>query len=476
MAQTCPLCGGAVGDEHARCPACGAEMDPYGTMQMPRPKASAAPVAAPPRPAPAPPAPDTRLDEAEREPAPPPPRREKPARPKPRPVPAPAVVAPPRPAPAPPPPPPPPQPAPPPYATAPPPMPAGWPPAPPSPPPQPGVGLRGWLIKQLGGQPEPSPPPAPPAGYPHPSSSGFPPVASGSWNPAGAPPSWNWNPAAAPHPSMAQSVAAYPPAPPVAPGPIMPPMGPGPDPGDDPGDDEAKTQYMPGADLGRLKFPSSIYTLQLLDHNGQWRSYAPIGANGVKLGRSQSSADFPFLSSMATRHVRFVPEGQQVKAEDLGSLNGVYLKITAPVELEDGMRFRVGSQVIEFRRVEPYGPSSPAQGPDGEEFLSFDLSPLAELVLIRPNNEPGLRFPITKPEATKIGRDGRAVDLMLPKAEWVSSQHAQVRHQEGRFLLEDLNSRNGTFIQIRGATAIRAGDILLVGRAFLRVADQAGGG
>jgi pSer/pThr/pTyr-binding forkhead associated (FHA) protein len=332
------------------------------------------------------------------------------------------------------------------------------------------------MIKMLGGQVKAEPPAGayppsasyPPAHAPYPPPPYAPPPAG--WAP---PPSQEAWPAAAPPYAPPPGLAPDYPAPPGQP--LMPPMAPMP--GMAPAgaeDDEAKTQYMPGADIGKLKFPSSLFTLQLLDNAGQWRPWAPIGANGLNLGRSQGSAHFPFLSSMATRHVRFSYDGPQLRAEDLGSLNGVYLKITAPTELRDGTRFRVGSQVIEFRAAEPPDPVEPARSPDGEEFLSADVPCLAWLVLIRPDNEPGLRFPITRPEITRIGREGRVADIALPKAEWVSSQHAQIRAEGGRFLLEDLNSRNGTFVQLREPTPLRSGDVLLVGRAFLRVVDQSG--
>jgi hypothetical protein len=471
MAQSCPLCGAAVSDEQSRCSSCGAELDPYGTIGIPKPKVR------PPSPAPAPkPAKPHRpvveepaaTPETREEPAPKPaPAPAKPARPRPRPSPAAASPAPPA------------------AAPVPPPQPAPAQPAYPVPEAAAGAapgGIRKWMIKMLGGQAEPGQPApvpsAPPPAYPQPGSS----QSVSPWAPAGAsqpgssqsaPPwapggSWPSAPGYPPPPG-----ASYPAMPPVQP--VMPPMAPlpafGPAQAED---DEGKTQYMPGADIGKLKFPSSIYTLQLLDNTGQWRSWAPIGANGLNLGRSQGSAHFPFLSSMATRHARFSYNGPQLRVEDLGSLNGVYLKITAPVELQDGMRFRVGSQVIEFRKPEPFEPVSPLQGPDGEEFLSADLSCLAVLILIRPDNQPGLCFPITKPETTRIGREGKLVDIALPRAEWVSSQHAQIRQADGRFYLEDLNSRNGTFIQIREPTPIRSGDVLLVGRAFLRVVDQSG--
>jgi pSer/pThr/pTyr-binding forkhead associated (FHA) protein len=239
-------------------------------------------------------------------------------------------------------------------------------------------------------------------------------------------------------------------------------------------DDEGKTRYMPGADLGKLKFPSTVFTLQLLDNTGQWRSWAPISPNGLNLGRSANSAHFPFLGSMAVRHVRFSFDSGQLMAQDLGSLNGTFLKLAPeqPRELTDGARFRVGSQVIEFHPAEPLETVPALTSDDGEGFLSFDLQPLAFLDLIRPDGKPGLRFPITKREPTKIGTDGKHVDIALPGAEWVSRQHAMIRHDGDRFLLEDLNSRNGTFLQIREPTPLSPGDVLLVGRAFLRVVDQ----
>ena len=41
------------------------------------------------------------------------------------------------------------------------------------------------------------------------------------------------------------------------------------------------------------------------------------------------------------------------------------------------------------------------------------------------------------------------------------------------FIIEDLNSRNGTFIRINGEEVVDVGDVLLVGRVLLRVVEQA---
>jgi hypothetical protein len=261
-----------------------------------------------------------------------------------------------------------------------------------------------------------------------------------------------------------------PPPPPETP--IAPPASPLYDRGDD---DEGMTRGHEGLDLDKLKIPKFTYTLQILDSNGQWRDWEPIHANGKKVGRSKDNADFQGLGSMAVRHMKFRYErGNVLVVEDLGSLNGVYLRTTSPVELTEGQRFRVGNQVIEFHQAGPPVPVAPQTSEDGEEFCSRDLMPLGYLDLIRPDGRPGLRFPITR-ETTVIGREGPSPQIALTGDTSVSATHAQVRRHGDSFVLEDLRSRNGTFIRIEGSCIVKTGDILLAGRVLFRVVDHAAG-
>lgn len=226
-----------------------------------------------------------------------------------------------------------------------------------------------------------------------------------------------------------------------------------------------------GVNLDRLRIPQHNFVLEILDASGQWCHWGPIPAAGLVLGRAKANADDPILGSLAARHLRLGFDAGQLKVEDLGSLNGVCIKIEREqgVELTDGKRFRIGSQVIEFRHTDAVTMDPPAVGDDGEEFCSRELQPLAYLDLIRPNNLPGVRFPITRRDATVIGRDGPTVSLALPNDPLVSGKHAQVRHQDGRFYLEDLGSRNGTYVQISGRHPVKPGDVLLVGRVPFRI-------
>ena len=162
----------------------------------------------------------------------------------------------------------------------------------------------------------------------------------------------------------------------------------------------------------------------------------------------------------------------------MGSLNGVYLKLTRPVELRTGRGSGSAAGSSSSATAEPLPPAEPLQAEDGEEFWSADLHPLAYLDFIRPNGERGLRFPVTNPDRTVLGREsrpGKPVDVALPDDDWVSGQHAQVRRDGGRFFLEDLHSRNGTFVRVEGPAEVTSGDVLLVGRVLLRVVDTSSG-
>ena len=108
---------------------------------------------------------------------------------------------------------------------------------------------------------------------------------------------------------------------------------------------------------------------------------------------------------MAVKHMKFRYDRTNLVVDDLGSLNGIYLRITGPVELLDGLRFRVGIQTIEFHEAERFESVPPLVSDDGEEYCSGDPAPLAFLDLIRPDGRRGLRFPITRSGATVIGRD-----------------------------------------------------------------------
>ena len=450
MNQVCPHCNSTIRDDNSSCPNCGEELDAFKTIAPPRfgsaPSAPAKPEPATPSPMPPRPAPETARHDAER-------RTEPVAEPKPRPRPKsrprPPEAQAPRPAPLAPQPPPA-MPAQPPYA-----YPAPPPQYPPEPDAAPGK-LRRWLIGRLGGSAAPPPPP----GY------GYAPAAPPSYPQAPPQPQWG-------APAQPQPVTPHPGAGPLTPQsheyapPPLPPNAPV------EVEEEARTMAF-GADLAKFKVASSLLILQIFDRGGKWHDWTQIGAGGVKIGRPEKATKFAELSSMAVKHMRIGLDGDRLVVEDLGSVNGVYVKINRSVDLVPGSRFRVGSQVIDFEAAEPFPPAETLVGEDGEAWWSCDLDAAAYLQFLRTDGRPGLRIPITKPDVTILGREsrsGKPVDIALPSDEWASGRHAQIRRDGDRFYLEDLGSRNGTFLQLKGVSEILPGDILLVGRVLLRAID-----
>ncbi len=67
-------------------------------------------------------------------------------------------------------------------------------------------------------------------------------------------------------------------------------------------------------------------------------------------------------------------------------------------------------------------------------------------------------------------------DLMLPKGN-VSKRHARLLYRDGRFIVTDLNSTNGTYVnrrRITQATIVREGDRIYIGDFVLRIEPSGG--
>ncbi len=83
-------------------------------------------------------------------------------------------------------------------------------------------------------------------------------------------------------------------------------------------------------------------------------------------------------------------------------------------------------------------------------------------------------FPIDR-EALRIGRASQnAIQIADPT---VSKEHAEVVRDGGKVTIRDLGSRNGTRlngIEVHEATAIRDGDVLEIGKIFVRVSAPGG--
>lgn len=92
--------------------------------------------------------------------------------------------------------------------------------------------------------------------------------------------------------------------------------------------------------------------------------------------------------------------------------------------------------------------------------------PAANLV-VRQGTQAGMSFPILGQQAI-VGRE-EGVDIVLQDPE-ASRRHTRISWQAGQFVVEDLGSTNGTFVngvQITSPQALNAGDSIGIGQTVM---------
>ncbi len=91
------------------------------------------------------------------------------------------------------------------------------------------------------------------------------------------------------------------------------------------------------------------------------------------------------------------------------------------------------------------------------------MSPASSRLIVRTGPNPGMVFDLTK-DVTVLGRDVTN-DIVLGDSE-ISRQHARLSRTPGGYLLEDLGSTNGTFVNGERLVAPRVlnhGDVIALG-------------
>ncbi len=187
-----------------------------------------------------------------------------------------------------------------------------------------------------------------------------------------------------------------------------------------------------------------------------------VPAGGMELGQTQGLLTFPDDNTVSPRHAMLRPTGDTLVVEDLGSLNGLYVRLTEPHQLIEDDCFVCGDSVF---RVSLIAGSFPAA-----EFKLFaapsEKPVLATLTRILVDGRDGEVYPI-RHMPFLIGREEG--DLRLGADRFLSRRHAAVQSGPAGVYLADQKSRNGTYIRRHESLRLVAGDIFLIGRQLLRV-------
>jgi pSer/pThr/pTyr-binding forkhead associated (FHA) protein len=204
--------------------------------------------------------------------------------------------------------------------------------------------------------------------------------------------------------------------------------------------------------------------LAIVRNDGQPGTVFPVDREEVLCGRSEGGIRLADDATVSPRHARFTLRAGVLRAEDLGSVNGTFIRIRAPRPLAPGEELRVGRQLL---RLEPLArPAEP--GSRGVDVWGApDTGCRLRLSQLLEGGGLGEIFPLRDGENT-IGRE--AGEVTFPSDRYVSARHARIDVSGGgAATLVDVGSSNGTFVKISGAIELALGDQLLVGGQLLRV-------
>jgi pSer/pThr/pTyr-binding forkhead associated (FHA) protein/DNA-directed RNA polymerase subunit RPC12/RpoP len=177
-------------------------------------------------------------------------------------------------------------------------------------------------------------------------------------------------------------------------------------------------------------------------------------------GRSEVDIRLADDATVSPRHLKFTCGDGTVAVEDLGTVNGTFLRLRGPHRLAIGEELRVGRQLL---RLEPIPRPAAA---DVRPWGAPDPGHRLRLAQLLEGGGLGEIFPL-RPGENTIGRE--AGDLTFPSDRYVSARHARVDVDDAEATVTDVGSSNGTFVKLVGPTPLTAGDQLLVGSQLLRV-------
>lgn len=186
------------------------------------------------------------------------------------------------------------------------------------------------------------------------------------------------------------------------------------------------------------------------------------------IGRGNCDLSFPHDALLAVRHASLRKREGKLFLKDLGNSNGTFVRQRQDSELAPGDVFLLGRGL--FRIATQRLDESPAAA-QGTLVMTgaprLQPGPItAKLERIQLSGEVIEEFGLGKPETT-LGRT--TGDLIFKDDPYMSGTHARIVAQPGRFILQDLKSRNGVYRKIQGEVELKDGDEFFLGEQLLRI-------
>jgi pSer/pThr/pTyr-binding forkhead associated (FHA) protein len=221
-----------------------------------------------------------------------------------------------------------------------------------------------------------------------------------------------------------------------------------------------KTMFFSGVQLpGRAKL------ILVKGDSADGVSYQLNGTEHV-VGREEGAILFADDTLVSPHHANFFYKDTKLFIRDEASTNGVFMRIRNPATVDSGGVFLVGEQLLQIEASAPdFGPQPDAEG------TYFYASPkrASKMRLIQRlrGGDIGIIYR-ARGDAITIGRESN--DVNFPDDPFISGHHAQISiNPDGRFTLQDLGSKNGTFVRITDQAPLVHGDYVFIGQQLMRV-------
>jgi len=212
--------------------------------------------------------------------------------------------------------------------------------------------------------------------------------------------------------------------------------------------------------------PQAVYSLVVVRPDGSHGESKPLEKQVTVLGRVEGDIVFPDDTLISRKHARFTVADDSVYVEDMNSANGVFWRLRNPHTLKDGDIVLMGRQMFRFTAPVKKDEKPPEKGKDAKKDDKAAPAATAELVRLLPGGVEEQRFPLQAGENI-LGRTRGTITF--PQDAYLSSQHARIRFEGGKFIVADMNAANGTFIGVREKTKLSESDIVLLGHQLLRI-------
>jgi pSer/pThr/pTyr-binding forkhead associated (FHA) protein len=192
------------------------------------------------------------------------------------------------------------------------------------------------------------------------------------------------------------------------------------------------------------------------------------------IGRENCDLTYPQDMLLSPRHASVSIRDGKLMLKDLTSQNGSFIRQRQDSELSPGDVFLLGRELFRFvtQSLEESAKDQPVEGTMVWSVPKLQKGPLtSKLEHIKLNGEVVAEFKLDKAETT-LGRT--TGDLVFKDDPYMSGTHARIVAQPGRFLLQDLRSRNGVYRRVRSEIELIDGDEFFMGEQLFHVDLKSG--